>query len=322
MKTLTFLLDVGADTGLGHWHRCIALAEVLRQEWTIEFITPPLAPALALDISSRRIQTAPTKDWSPSGVRQALFALGVNRAALVLDLSSTSIELVGELRRDLPVFTIGGAGPGRAEVDLRIDGMIPRPGFSDDFRGKTILVGPEYVILRPEFTPLSKPVRPVLKRVLVALGGDACGEGVALAAALAVSFPSLVFDVVVGPLAMSGLAALRTCVWQNPASLAPLLRKADLALSRGGMTANELCRMGVPMILFPHTALQHAAAEAYRERGVAVLVNDYAELVAAIHDLAAPKKRDALRCAGLALIDGQGVARVAAAISAHLLHMA
>ena len=318
MSALTFLLDVGASTGLGHWHRCLALAVVLRADWEIEFVTPPLAAALAASLDSGKIHHVIAPDWTTEGVGTALNSFSKGRSAFVLDLIDTPLELVRNLRSHSRVVTVGGAGQGRSEAGLRVDGMIPRPGFADDFHGQKLLVGPEYVMLRPGFSPGYGPVSAVVRRMLIALGGDAKGEGLVVAATLAAAYPELAFDVVVGPLASPGAAGPLVRIWQDPPSMPSLMRTADLAVCSGGMTANELCRMGVPIILLPQNDLQRAAAAAYRMRGVALLVSDETSLIAAVRSLADAGEREAMRRAGQALIDGGGVERVAAAISTFL----
>lgn len=316
---LALLLDVGPATGLGHWHRCLALAAALREQWSVTLITPPLPPALRAELAVRDEQVGETAGWSPEAVFAAMAGCCPCPAVFVLDLISTPVDLVAALRRVAPVASIGGAGPGRDDVDLRIDGMIPRPGFSDRFRGGQLLVGPEYVMLRDEFVPDLGPVSERIERVLVALGGDAEGRGLRLAEQLAKDCPGFEFDVVLGPLAApaTSLPGVRTHV--NPFSLARLMSTSQVAVCSGGMTAYELCRVGVPMVLHPQTPLQLAAARGFVARGLAELATTTAEVVMALNRLSPPSVRRAIRRSQHALLTGGGVGRVADALNASFL---
>ena len=308
--TLALLLDVGSKTGLGHWHRCLALADTLRARWNITLVTPPLAPALQEELISRQQQFCEAADWSPEAVLKAVVGCP-HPDVFVLDLIATPVDLVAALREVAPVASVGGAGPGRDSVDLRIDGMIPRLGFSDNFHGGKLLVGPEYVMLRDEFVPDVRPVPDRVENVLVALGGDAEGRGLRLAEQLARTHSNFEFNVVLGPLAEATTSARGVHAHVNPAAVSRLMRDAQVAICSGGMTAYELCRVGVPMILHPQTVLQYEAAGAFAAQDLAVLAVTAVEVSAALNRLTSLSARSALRCQQNALLTERGVVRVA-----------
>lgn len=314
--------DAGPEIGLGHWYRCLALAEELKRqgETDVQLWTNPLAPSLMEIAQAKQIRVDSSDRWNDPDYLQARLRQ-VPSPVLVLDLMETSLELVRAAKTCAVVASIGGGGEGRNEVDVRIDGMIPRAGYTDGFRGGHLYVGPDYVILRPIFdAPPAAIVREKVERVLIALGGDAAGVGPVVARLIAELRPELFVDVMVGPLAAkrSTLPERVVChrAVENPR---PLMERADVALISGGMTGYELMRLGIPMLFLPQVPHQIVTSRAFEEAGVgfafAGIANQPTDAISdwlriAWERILPRSIRSSMSERGRALVDGGGLSRV------------
>lgn len=315
--------DAGPEIGLGHWYRCLALAEELKRqgEVDIRLWTNPLAPSLMEIAQTKQLRIQTSDRWNdPDYVLAQL--LQVPSPVLVLDLMDTSADLVRAAKTCALVASIGGGGEGRNAVDVRIDGMIPRPGYTDGFRGGNLYVGPEYVILRPIFDePPIGVVKEKVERALIALGGDAAGVGVDFACLLVDMRPDLRVDVLLGPLAptRTNLSDRVIChrAVDNPR---PVMERADVALISGGMTGYELMRLGIPMLFLPQVPHQIITSRAFEQAGVGFAYRDIAVkpdrpiaewLRDAWQKLSPRDVRAHISERGRTLVDGGGLRRVA-----------
>lgn len=318
MKTLLLLLDVGTSTGLGHWYRCQALTAALPGHLRVVWVTPVLPENLRADLLALNQAWREVSEWSMDQMHSILADPSLRPDGFILDLIATPLALVRGLREIATVLSIGGAGPGRDEVDVRIDGMFPRPSFHARFSGRELHLGPQFVILREVFAsaiPHQPP--PNIKRVLITLGGDAQGQGWTLAQECAPHLTDLSLDVVVGPLFQKHESGERANLrlHQAPENILTLLMSADVIVCAGGMTAYECCRLGLPMIIFPTTPLQREAAGVMVDQGLALLAESAQAVCQALHDLRDRDIRLTFSNRGQSLVDGQGVHRVASLIA-------
>lgn len=320
---LLFRFDAGPEVGMGHWYRCVALAEALRSRGvlSVHFLLNRVELPLQRELQQRGIPYTQSALWGDAAaVINAMRAFP--NARLVLDTMETSTAFVVELQQQgIPVASIGGSGPGRDRVELRIDGMIRRFGYTSAFAGKRLFVGPEFVILRPHFERVS-PVRtrPAISSVLVALGGDASAVGLGVARIVDTLLPDSKVNVLMGPLAPPGFSAGPSILThrgvRNPR---PLMETCDVALVGGGMSAYELMRLGRPLLLLPQTDIQEAASKAFVEAGVGVLVSRVEQatearrreaLTVQLNRLREPAVREQMAKSGCGLVDGRGLQRV------------
>lgn len=322
-RPLLFRFDAGPEVGMGHWYRCVALAVALRMRGvdSVHFLVNPLSPPLERELQQRGIPYTQSTRWGePAAVLDASQAFP--HARLVLDTMETTTEFVSEIQhRGIPVLSIGGSGLGRDRVQVRIDGMIPRPGFASTFAGKRLFLGPEFVILRSHFDGASPmPTRPGMTSVLVALGGDASAVGLGVARSVHTVLADAQIDVLMGPLApaaLSGGPGIRT--HRGVGNPRPLMEACDVALVSGGMSAYELMRLGRPLLLLPQTDLQEAASRALVEAGAGVLVSRGEQatearrqeaLTVQLGRLRDPAVRERMAQTSYRLADGQGLKRV------------
>jgi len=196
-----------------------------------------------------------------------------------------------------------------------------------------LLLGPEYMLLRTEFSddlPCEAAVPDRARRILVTLGGaDPVDATTRVLRALAeLSDPSLSVKLVVGVSNRNAARLAETVrdprieLLQSVEDMTKPMRWADLAISAGGTTALELCFMGVPTMLCVLAANQVELVRSLAEAGICECLGWHHSLVAG--ELAAriealsgsPARRRDMAAAGRTLIDGQGSARIVAAMNA------
>lgn len=140
----------------------------------------------------------------------------------------------------------------------------------------TVLVGPQYALLRPEFSALreyslARRTHPQLKHLLITLGGVDRDNvtGLVLSALTNCELPSdLEITVVMGPHApwleqikkMTDAVPRPTRVLVNVKNMGQLMADSDLVISAAGGTAWELCALGLPTWTLAIAKNQEAAA--------------------------------------------------------------
>ena len=194
-----------------------------------------------------------------------------------------------------------------------------------------LLLGPHYALLRPEFAEARAKLRPRdghVRRLLLFFGGiDAANATEKALDALDYvlpAWPELEVDVVIGAAHPQRLrleqriAALpRVHVHVQIQTMAALMARADLSLGAGGATTWERCCLGLPTMLITVAANQRDVAAALAEQGYALLLGDAAQVSAqqlaqALAVMHFPALLRFLGRQSQQLVDGQGVARVAA----------
>jgi UDP-2,4-diacetamido-2,4,6-trideoxy-beta-L-altropyranose hydrolase len=189
-----------------------------------------------------------------------------------------------------------------------------------------LLVGPEYLLLRPEFARPPTDVRSAVQRMFVCFGGadpeDRTGQTVEAWSRLEAP-PAL--EVLVGA-AYPHLERLRRRAARGRTGIhsdleghvvAKLMGACDLAIASAGMVACELAALGVPLVLVVTSEDQRSNALALVEAGAAVLAEPPTGegLVEAAQRLMAdPEQRGELSHRAGGLVDSQGASRVSAAM--------
>jgi UDP-2,4-diacetamido-2,4,6-trideoxy-beta-L-altropyranose hydrolase len=217
----------------------------------------------------------------------------------------------------------------RIAVNQNLDGVIePRQGL------KTFC-GLQFALMRKEFrlaTPIDCTVPP--KRCLLTLGAaDPEGHSMALVGALAalIRRRGMTLVLVVG--AQNSRAELlhahaASLPWlefhYDVSDMASLMAGCQVAVSAAGSTLWELCSIGLPRLVVSIAPNQRPLAAAAAAAKVAIDCGTMSELstqslLASLdHLLDSLEARQGQAQAGRALIDGQGAARVAQALSEEL----
>lgn len=212
-----------------------------------------------------------------------------------------------------------------AEGKQRYVGKVPS--------STTLLLGPHYALLGPDYAQLRRRIAPrsgTPSRILVSFGGaDHLGLTLRTVNALLTLYDhSIAADVVLSR-AAADFSEIESMLEDYPriqlhdrvASLAPFMLAADLAIGAGGATHWERMCLGLPTLVITMAENQRDIAHQLAEQGLIRWLGDAA-------DVDVPQIRDALdrlikdgldpqwssRC--MALVDGQGVQRVAAVLQA------
>lgn len=199
--------------------------------------------------------------------------------------------------------------------------------------GAVLLLGTQYVMLRPEFVARRKSAatcRPEVRRLLVTMGA-ADPRNVTLKVARALRLlrqPEIQVVFVVGS-QYSQLTELeevaaslgsRTRVLKDVRDMASVMSGVDLAISAAGSTTWELAFMGIPMLVIVTAENQRGLAEGLERVGAALNLGaserlTSSDIVRAVHWLvSSPETRKALQKKARALVDGHGAARIVATL--------
>ncbi|MEZ5316956.1 MAG: glycosyltransferase [Vicinamibacterales bacterium] len=308
-----FHVAAGPRLGFGHLVRCGVLARALGGR-----------ARLSLHGTAATRRVARRRGWilADRGVR----ALAPEIDLLVVDDPSALRALTWVRRahrRGLRVATFHDMGIGRVASDLTIDGSLApaRDGRRAD------LQGPRYAVLgsRPGAARRRSSDRRPLD-VVVALGGGAHVRrlGARLARAIRQSDPRARVAIAAGLTGLTPPVLPAGCRWlPSSADLATALGAATVAVAAGGLTLQEACALGTPVVATAVVPAQRPAIRAWAAAG-AVLdagratrpqdVTRVAALVAAL--LADPRRRVALGRRARRLIDADGATRVARALRA------
>lgn len=301
-------------------------------------LSAALHPRLEARLVSEGIQCLPLQatPGTPDDAREsAACAKHLEAAAVSVDsytLDRTWQEAVRPLAPLLVWDDFGTKSTFCADLVLNQNAHADPADYAGRAPGSTLLLGTEHAVLRREFSgwkDFARPTPPTAQRLLVSFGGGD-PDGVTLRVLEALWDAGTPLDVIALVGAQNPrLADLQARVdaagpgWEllhfTP-DIPSLFARVDLAVSAGGSTTWELCRLGVPTVLVTIAQNQEALSAAVHDRGAAVLLGRQ-------QDVSGPKvaetlmalSRDAnrradLAAAGQALVDGNGGARVVAAL--------
>lgn len=315
--------------------RCLALAKAWKKTvgtvaWLMAESIPALEERLLTDgIAATRIGVSPG-----TGVDAEQTAAEASRrsaAWVVLDGYRFSPDYVRKVKgAGLPVLFLDDDGRFDSyvsDVVLNQNICANEAMYAHRETCTRLLLGSEYVLLRPEFlAEMPTNDLPALARKVLITTGGSDPENVATKVLLALK--QVKNDVEVRIVVGGGnprQPELQALVRQlnlniqlacNPDNMAPLMRWADVAISGAGGTCWELAYMGVPSIVVALSPDQRGIAKGLAEHGIAVSLGWHANLseeriadalVSLLHD---HRRRSAMRERGRTLVDGRGAARV------------
>lgn len=322
MSNVVFRVDASIEIGTGHVMRCLTLADELRgagvtcrficrehQGNMLEMIRQRKYEAIALpsDFAFKEAEGRPIHaawlgaDWSADAT-QTLEALGSKVIDwLVVDHYALDVRWERAVRpfcRKLMVVDDLADRP--HDCDLLLDQNLGRS--ADDYYGlvpeaATLLIGPQFALLRPEFArlrpaSLARREESTIKHMLVTLGGVDKDNvtGQVLSALECCALPEdLKITVVMGPLApwlnsvreQSTQMSWSTQVLVGISNMAELMADSDLAIGAAGSTAWERCCLGLPTLILVLADNQREGAVALQNFEAAVVV-EYVDAVGAL----------------------------------------
>ncbi len=310
--TVVFRVAAGPRLGFGHLVRCRSLARALG-----------LAPRVSIRGGASTRRRASALGWVvlPHGLR----ALRVHRpSVLVVDdpSSAAAARWVRTARRlGIAVASVHDRGLAPVAAHLSIDGSAGRTAACGT---RVRLRGPRFAVLDPAVAMARRRRRAIAggPRVLVALGGGRQARKgiVPLVRHLAAARPDLDIRVAAGFTAPRRPLPAGRFV-SAPDGLAGELAIAAVAVVAGGVTAYEVCALGVPAVAAAVVPAQAPTIAALARAGAVVAAGSLRSAADARRIAAATlrllddgRRRGALRRRGRALVDGRGAARVAAAV--------
>jgi len=285
MRKVAFRVDASTLIGSGHFVRCLALADALKQRGAqICFVSRHMPKHLRDMLNTKGHEFAPlngipseeTADDSSYahwlGVSQAQDRKDTSHALsdqtwdwLVVDHYALDARWETVLRNAVKrILVIDDIADRQHDCDVLLDQNF----YADmDFRyaGKVpaycqLLLGPRYALLREEFRRMRDQVTPrtgTIKRLLIFLGGVDAGNstGRAIEALVNIGIPGLLVDVVIGAQHPCREQIKSECAHHGfvchvqTARMAELMAVADLAIGAGGSASWERCCMGLPALI-------------------------------------------------------------------------
>lgn len=356
-QSILFRTDASLDIGTGHVMRCLTLAEALRERGASCRFVCRAHPGNLIDLIRQRGFAVHAllhdPNWRPSELAPAYASwLGadwrtdaeqtkVGAGATAVDwLTVDHYALDARWERQLrPVcrklMVIDDLADRDHDCDVLLDQNLGRHAenyVSLVLRSCTVLAGPRYALLRPEFAALRpysliRRSSPQFKHLLIAMGGvdmdDATGK--VLDALRICPLPEDCRITVVMGSHAPWLAQVRTKaatmprpteVQVNIRDMAILMADSDLAIGAAGSTSWERCCLGLPTIVILLAKNQFENGKALEAAGLAIVIPSphvspckLAEsLASALHNILGDYAKISSQCT--AISDGNGVQRL------------
>jgi spore coat polysaccharide biosynthesis predicted glycosyltransferase SpsG/CMP-N-acetylneuraminic acid synthetase len=327
-----FRVDGGAELGMGHVYRSLAIAEALRAARAdVAFLMKADHPQGLVTVSKagypvrvvadEQLETClgHIRDFTPEILVNDLKELDGRYLRALSHLGTATVNLV-----DAPEDLEATGHYGQFIISFIQQERETAEGFYE---------GPAYAILREQFRDREKEVRPVSSMVLLSFGGsDPQGLTLKAARALMGLDPGVSLVAVAGPAfgRVSELKALQARlprkldVIEEPGGhIAELMLEADVMVGSGGMSVYEIAALGTPGVILGQNAREdrrmrefarHGTIE-YLGLGTEVGDEALAEAVTALLK-DAPRRRE-MSGRGRRLVDGLGAQRAAELVLGH-----
>lgn len=285
-KNIALRVDASAQMGLGHFMRCLTLADALRERGvTTRFLSRNLPVYLQEILESKGHKFAVFRSIGDRAVSDELAHADWLETSQLQDAADSAEALAGldwdwlvvdhyaldarweTAARTLArkIMVIDDIADRRHDAHVLLDQNLyidMQARYSRRLNADCVqLLGPQYALLRTEFVQQRENLRPrdgTVKRVLIFFGGtDATNEtGKALEAIASLKMPQLGLDIVVGAANehVSGLAARcgslgNTRIHRQVSNMAELIDAADFGIGAAGTATWERCALGLPALV-------------------------------------------------------------------------
>ena len=326
-------MDAGLEIGFGHVRRSLTLAAALHRLGIASGFIAPASSNIAGLVASAGFPFAPINPLRD--LQETCECVRQWGATIVgTDFYGVDDHYLSALHaQGWTVFVLDDLGGRRLPADLILNtGAVGvcTPLY-DALPGTRFLVGPEYALLREEFTNVpERVIAPSVDRVLISMGGsDSSGLSPKVAHWVAQALPGTAIDVIIGPFftdeikrELTGLAAEVVRLHEHPDSMRKLMLASDLAICAGGQTCYELAATGTPTLAIRVADYQRLHLDALARLEVLLLVGEAGDSElerklkqALIEVTANPEMRTRTSKRGRRLVDGHGASRVASAIA-------
>ena len=341
MKNDAFLIrvDAGHGIGLGHLHRCLALAEAIYQRGARVVFLLSASEGDVGRIKRSKFCCESIGNLGRGGVedceRTKFSARNYECRTVVIDSYAVNNEFIEKLRNSgfrVVVINDDTDAPSSAHVVVN-GGAHAQQLLYKSVEGDTkFLLGPRYALLRQQFWNVStKEIRRAVNNVLLCVGGDdSLGVMPQLVRQLdAVIDKKCRFNVVIGPYSVNR-DEIEQIVLPTSRELRLVLESEDLfelmitndvAVTAGGQTAYELVATGTPLLAVALFDNQRLGVRALADAGALLfselseseqLPNDLFRMFAVLVSDASLRQR--LSRVAQSTIDGMGAQRVAEAL--------
>ena len=350
-----FRADASVQIGTGHVMRCLTLADALRERGAqCRFFCRPHAGHL-IDLIEQRghhvaILPTLTGTYEPAAGAPAHSAwLGADCATdaaatthaldpvrldwMVVDHYALDKHWEQALRPHCKrLMVIDDLADRQHDCDVLLDQNLGR--LAVDYRrlvpqGATLLTGPQFALLRPEFAQLrpvslARRANPQLGSLLIAMGGVDKDNvtGQVLEALQTCELPDdLQITVVMGPKApwleqvkvQAALMRWPVRVLAGVSDMARVMTASDLAIGAAGGTSWERCCLGLPTLVLVLADNQLAGAMALQNTGAALAVEAVSDVSKVLNRWLFSDGKEwlyGLSQAAARVTDGGGVGRI------------
>lgn len=359
-RTAAFRVDASIDIGTGHVMRCLTLADALKAKGaSCHFISRSHSGNLLDDIHHRgfavseltvceNIEQSLSESEAPlpshAGWLGCDWMMDAHQTGEILAELKTDWLIVDHYALDArwenaikpycrKIMVIDDLADRHHVCHFLLDQNLGR--IKHDYTGLvpeycTVLVGPQYALLRPEFAglreySLNRRENSKLKNLLVSLGGvdKHNATGTILKALKICLLPADCRIIIVLGANAPWLDEIRTIAEQMPwktevlvniNDMAQQMADADLAIGAAGGTSWERCCLGLPTLLVVLAENQWFVASSLHSAEAAKLIGDEStldqDLVPAVAEIRSNKLLSQMSHNASKLTDGLGVIRI------------
>lgn len=319
---IAILTEGDNRVGFGHVTRCLALYDA--------FEKCGHRPTLVIDGDSTVLSLIKNK-------RYVLFAWLANRQKTLRTIDNAAIIVIDSYAAELSFYKLLSQDSVHVYLDdfsgteyprgIVVNGNISaRRVHYPDQKDMRYLLGHQYIILRRAFWKVAeKETKDTIDTILITFGGaDVKNLTPQILRGLTCSYPEATKRVIIGPgfnnvREIQSAADDKTSLIVNPEddTIKRAMLEADVAISAGGQTLNELARIGVPTVSIPVAPNQMRHVQAWSEVGFldyVVWTENKRSLDTVIHDVDKLRDqtiREERSKIGISCVDGLGAQRVA-----------
>jgi spore coat polysaccharide biosynthesis protein SpsF len=325
--------DGGAELGLGHVKRSLALARAFRDTHGLGVVFAMKADQRMADIVTGA--GFPVHQW-PQGVSEdawvAKLCEAIKPIVAIFDTRLEGGAMAVRTARNAGILTavIDDGSDRRLEADLAFYPPVPQ-AKTLEWRGARTqrFIGWDWAVLGAPALPYRPRTEGAPLNILVAMGGsDPRAQTLPAVRAIQRVLGTHTITVAIGS-GVDGRDRLTQALRQLPGpmtildgceDLRPAMAQADLAVAMFGVTAYELSAHGVPSLFLTLTDDHRRSAQVFADAGVGRIVGPAGcgedTIAQAVRVLTKDAQgRIEMAAAGLRLVDGRGAARIAAYIA-------
>lgn len=338
LKSVLFRVDAGADIGIGHYKRCVALAEYLDENLELESIFLTRSDTVVSLNSPKRWRTIRiSDDQSTAEEIQATSELIVNNDINVMFVDCNNSKTTQESYffylkeiKALGVFLV-------SFDDFRICPsasdlvVIPYAGAEKmDMNGgssATYLLGPRYFVLGANFLKERQPPhnRPA-RSIMVCLGGaDVNNLTETIVASIIAATNDIHLNIVRGPCAADWSSDFKRrledgkishTIFDAPDNLVQIMKNSTIGVFSSGLTPYEASAVGLPSVIVSLNTYHREVVDRLAKTNSIISFGTFEDMGAnalgqTTADLMNDKdKIDAMSASGRETVDGQGMERI------------